>query len=142
MIEGVRLLPFLFAASRLNPKAPRPYDCKICMDSYPEKQRRSFRCGWIADRDWVPVEKLVRRPVGGGHPNPGTCPGYTTQLPQVHEAARAWGWWDKGHSLGEFYECDAKDVPQHIRDLVELYHQSRASSEAWFYEEKDRRSGN
>ena len=112
-----------------------------------------FRCGWIPDSEWAPdtvvhspienttVSRLVRMPVAGGHPNPDTCAGYTTQLPQVHEVARAWGWWDKGHHLGEFYGCQSHEVPQDVRDLVELYHQARAGAEAWYYEQRDARDG-
>jgi len=57
----------------------------------------------------------------------------------VQEVARAWGWWDKGR-LAEFYGVKSEDVPPIVKDLVELYHQSRAGAESWYYEQREARA--
>jgi len=65
--------------------------------------RQFMGCGFAPPPDLsVPVDPWT--PPGFKGPAPSTCPGYTTKLPEVTEAARARFHWEKGalgHVIGD-----------------------------------------
>lgn len=75
--------------------------------------RRALRCGWEprlpndGGRAWWPGE--------ASGPKPETCPGYTTDLPEVIIVARAYLHWDKGQ-----LQLRDPDPPPEIMDGIEV----------------------
>lgn len=57
--------------------------------------RQQFGCPLTAANPTI-VATPWRPAAGYSGPVPTACPGYTTQLPEVIEAARAWSYWQKG----------------------------------------------
>ncbi len=98
-MEGLRLLPWWQDAIRrelLGAKAK----CVTCMESLSEEQRQLAGCGYAPQ----PPERLrvfVEPWAGLGYtgPKPTVCPGYSTNLPEVIETARARLHWSKGELL-------------------------------------------
>ena len=85
---------------------------------------RSFwRCGWIpeSERDAkgkVPIPEAL---FWGDDEKPDVCSGYLVQLPQVIEAARAYGWRKDG-ALREFY--DGKPLAPLTKTALDIMGQS------------------
>ncbi len=52
----------------------------------------------------------------GEYPGAAICPGYTTSLPDVYEAARALSW----RRDGQLRECYDVPVTQLLRDCVDI----------------------
>lgn len=99
MIEGLRFLPRVQAERErlMEDGAPLELaqqvflDCDSCTMNRDE--RASIRCGWLPESSWT----------DGSMPLPGAtiCPGYTTSLPEVYEAARLLRWVNRG-ALGAY----------------------------------------
>jgi hypothetical protein len=92
--------------------------CETCMQSMTTEARQLEGCGY----EPPPEEKLrpfVNPSVGLGYkgPNLTVCPGYSTSLPEVIEAARARMHWEKGgpHAIGV---TDWRDDP--LAEAVEI----------------------
>lgn len=64
--------------------------------------RRAWRCGWLPESE---RDENGKPPVPAAYtgPRPTECPGRLIALPQVLEAARAYGWRKEG-ALREFYD--------------------------------------
>ncbi len=103
MIEGLRYLPRV-QAQRDEANGAWYLDCETCTLGHEE--RRRFRCAFVAEKD--------RLPQSGPEHDANWCPGYTTSLPDVIEAARALSWRRDGQ-LGNFY-----DLPVLLRDCVDI----------------------
>lgn len=73
-------------------------DCKACNKRTTPSTRAMMLCGWVDESEHI--GSLAPTPPGA--PNPTVCPGYTIQLPEVYEAARALGW-KKDGCIREFY---------------------------------------
>lgn len=64
--------------------------------------RRWAGCPYTPADPLVQITAVPWRPATGyGGPEPTACPGYSTRLPEVVEAARAWFHWGKS-SLSQF----------------------------------------
>jgi hypothetical protein len=89
VIEGLRVLPWLQETRRERPDVPL-FNCDSCIKSTPVPLRREMGCGYLAGST---------PPMWGG-PNGKleleTCPGYTTELPDVVDVARLYSWAEKG----------------------------------------------
>lgn len=66
--------------------------CEACRETRPAHVRQLWRCAYEAPVD----HGQAWNGLGYDGPDPQTCPGYTTRLPETIELARAWRWWDKG----------------------------------------------
>jgi hypothetical protein len=97
-VEGLRLLPW---TQELNRRSPGWLpNCEDCMRTRTQESRQMIGCGY------EPPPPENKRPYlslwnGGSLPNyPGpkstVCPGYSTNLPETIEAARARLHWSKG----------------------------------------------
>lgn len=84
MIEGLRLLLWLQEATRRNPNAVGHLaDCARCMRENPARTRQYMACGFEP-----PLEGAQAwQPEGYTGPALTACPGYTTKLPEVTDAA-------------------------------------------------------
>ncbi len=60
-------------------------DCDRCPDTL---ARRALGCGWLPESERVASDRPF--------PEASVCPGYTTRLPEVMEAARAMSWTKRG----------------------------------------------
>jgi hypothetical protein len=89
MMEGVRALPWLEHA---RDEQPATLQCEPCMKHNEPELRRALGCGWLP-----PLEDAVVWS-GPGHLELTTCPGYTTQLPDVVDVAQVY-WWAEHGSL-------------------------------------------
>ena len=132
MIEGVRLLPWAAVFGRLN---QRKFwlDCDQCKHNTHVRRGR-MRCGWLPEREWeVAPGSLVPEiaVMQNGMARPVVCPGYSTKLPAVYEAVRAWGHWEKGQLQHRY-----KEPPQQLLDLIELFNQEKAAAESWMMDEQ------
>ena len=81
-------------------------------------------CGWVPPEDWK--ECRDKRVVPGADMVPSVCPGYSITLPQVHQAAQAWGWWSKGQLAMRFPE--PTDV---LLDLIDIFNGGVNGAEAY-----------
>lgn len=107
MIEGLRFLPQVQAQRNEIAEGGGWY--LTCDDCPHDKQaRRLIRCGWLPDAERVGGM--------GEYPGATVCPGYTTSLPEVYEAARALSWRRDGQ-LREFYDVPLTAL---LRDCVDL----------------------
>ncbi len=103
MIEGLRFLPQVQAQ---RDEGGWFLTCDDCPNH--DAERRIFRCGWIPEGE--------RTGGMGEYPGSTVCPGYTTSLPDVIEAARALSWRRDGQ-LGERYDLP---LTENLRDCVDL----------------------
>ena len=89
--------------------------CETC--SVPRFARESWRCGYLPDQ---PSERRYTGPMGQDWPIvPTTCPGYTTSLPQVYEAARARKWAERG-MLRDLEDDDLNPVMLAAIDILDI----------------------
>lgn len=106
--------------------------CESCRGYLVESQRREWNCGF----EPVPLRTGVA-PTPPRAPGATVCPGYTTSLPEVGEAARALGWADRG-MLKEFYSGD--ELPPVLFDCLDILAMSLREVEADGYREIKERS--
>lgn len=70
-------------------------DCANCLERVDEPLRREMGCGWLTRGDDEPVMPWRHSDDRGGHTFT-TCPGYTTEIPEVADIAHAYAHWEKG----------------------------------------------
>lgn len=98
-MSGLQCLPWLKAAERDGDLVIG--NCDKCMKATSKEQRQDLGCAF------EPLIEISHpwSPPGGKHgfqhASPTVCPGYTTSLPEVREAARAYSHWTKGQ-LADF----------------------------------------
>jgi hypothetical protein len=63
-------------------------DCDACLVTTTEQERACLGCGFLPKEGWL----LGDRPF----PEASVCPGYSTRIPEVYEAARALSWSKRG----------------------------------------------
>lgn len=128
MIEGLRQLPWFESAARDEAMSVAMFrNCEKCMRDYPRSQRQEMACGY---------EEPIAGALAWRHrgyacdeeTQPTTCPGYTTRLPEVIEAARAYVHWEKGE-LGSF--VGRKPPHRHLLTLVEVVAGEANAVNAW-----------
>lgn len=106
-VEGIRALPWLQAARRGNAEH---LNCGSCR-TLDVATRRAIRCGWesVSDsgRAWHPFK------LGG--PPLTVCAGYTSQMPDVVDVARAFLHWEKGQ-----LQLRNPDPPPQLLDGIEI----------------------
>ena len=126
-MEGVRLLPWVGALKRLD--RMYGFDCDKC--PIPPAQRPLYRCGWIDPAYWPDddywKEYGVKAP-GACNVEVSQCPGYLLALPQVWEAARAWGHWEKGQLAMLFA---GEPVPGAALFAVEAFNAEHCAAGSW-----------
>lgn len=98
-----------------------------------------MRCGWVPDREWAPDDQQTRGwgMIEGSSLQPTTCPGYTSQLPEVQEAARAWGWNERGGFV-QRYQALGLPINEDLSDLVDVFAGEQAVAEAWELRQRSR----
>jgi len=101
VIQGLRLAPWVQAIARREDLAIA--DCEKCMEMTTKEQRQAMGCGYELAAPEEMITSLWSPPDGkaGFRHNPKlpllpVCAGYTTKLPEVWEALRAWRHWQKG----------------------------------------------
>ena len=125
MIEGIRLLPWAAAYAHLK-QTKFWLNCSACKKNTSIRRER-MRCGYIPHERWETADRVIEiADLRSGIINPSVCPGYSTQLPKVLEAARAWGHWERGQ-----LQLRYADPPGELLDLIELFHQERSMAEAY-----------
>lgn len=77
----------------------RYYSCDTCKAENSIVVRRSWQCGYVPRADRGPDKPRVP---DGAPEDVTVCPGYSTTLPEVLEAARALSWRHDG-LIGEFF---------------------------------------
>lgn len=88
---------------------PTFLDCDTCLVTATETERASLHCGYLPQAEWL--DDL--RPF----PECATCPGYSTRLPEVAEAARALSWSKRG-GLVPLY--GTRELPACAVDAVDI----------------------
>lgn len=123
------------AAERL--KRPR-YQCDSCQRAYSREDRKRLKCGWIPETEWVPKEKRERTwgAVAGSGFIPQYCPGYTTRLAKVQEAARAWGWEQTASGAVRRYEALGLEFTEDISNLMDVFAGEQSAAQSYEIEER------
>jgi hypothetical protein len=96
-------------------------DCDTCTDAL---TRRCFGCGWLPESEWLAGDRPF--------PEASVCPGYSTRLPEVIEAARALSWQKRGGLLPLYGNRRLPDVAADAMDILEG---ARNEAEAAHYRE-------
>lgn len=130
MIEGLRVLPHVEDARKAERDAVR---CDVCIANNDENLRSALGCGWLASpcATQVPFSDRVE--------GIETCPGYTTELPEVADAMIAWVHWEKG-ALGFAISGDAPSPA--LMDAVSVFNTAVAAFREWYRESELRKGGN
>lgn len=106
-------------------------DCDRCEQSEPERRRVQMGCGWLPRED-RPADEHPRAawPFGPERSETcDTCPGYTTQLPDVIDIARrVFPHWQKGQAAIRFA---GNDLPPAVVDGIEVLSASVERFSAW-----------
>ncbi len=111
------------------------FNCTKCKEHYRYIERRKRSCGFIPTDEWIESDALgFGRPkilTSDGVKHLDTCPGYTSQLPEVVEAASGWGWWEKGQ-----LQLRYPDGPPHmLMDLIEAFHVANAQAQEYYMDQ-------
>jgi hypothetical protein len=107
------------------------------MKSFDTDTRRYMGCGWERPVDgakpWSPSNLNGEWKLGREQSDATTCPGYTTNLPQVIEIARARVHWKEGGGLRDFVDQPSELLRQGVEILEgasnELTHWAMANPE-------------
>lgn len=92
--------------------------CTGCQKAVPARQRAHMGCGWLPPSDRVSSRARPRVPgVAPSEDADELCPYYATALPQVHEAAIAWLWRDKGQLQLRYRQPSPR-----LLDAIDVYH--------------------
>ena len=131
MVEGVRYLPWLAALERLDDSQAKLFDCKTCKRGHERESRRHMRCGWIPESEWLAdyPHHFMKTPSPDHHET--ACPGYTTQLPAVHEVACCFAWREKGQLQLRYPD----GISDELIALLDIYAVSQNLSEQYEYKE-------
>lgn len=92
MRQGLALLPFVHQAREHDWSYVR---CSECLSTVDRATRATYRCGWMAQSEWVPGLMPIPSDVPD-RDSVTVCPGYSTTLPQVLETGRWYAWFEKG----------------------------------------------
>jgi hypothetical protein len=101
------------------------------MERVSRTTRASWWCGWLPRKEWITksLQGLAAGPPlpsafpasllegQGDEPFPSVCPGYSTILPAVSEAARALSWRKEG-MLSEFF--DGEPLNEVVKDALDI----------------------
>jgi hypothetical protein len=106
--------------------------CSSCV----KEQRRTFRsqmgCGLIPG---ATSELVANFTPPGAFVAASVCPGYSTSLPEVIEAARLHRHWEKG-TLRDRIDCDPTPL---LLDLIETYDNGLSAAKAYAMTPEDQR---
>jgi len=112
-------------------------DCNACIRWNAKASRASMACGWLpkVEHTGPPPAPWV-----GAHSAPKltVCPGYSTSLPEVHEAVRASQWAERG-LLREFYQDE--ELTPLVFDAIDVINSSSGAVESYMMEKSRRKSG-
>lgn len=97
-----------------DPMADDYLDCGACRRMTSRAQRAGMACGWMPESERTGYEFMHP---DGAPEDIKVCPGYTVNLPEVNEAARALSWRQDGQ-LTEFYDGEKPTRP--LRDAMDL----------------------
>ena len=100
-------------------------DCDACQTNFTLTERRCFGCGWLPPGEHIAGD----RP----YPEASVCPGYTTRMPEVCEAARARSWAGRG-GLVPLY--GSRPLPQVALDAIDMLENAINEVEARTYRER------
>lgn len=125
MIEGLEYLPWLRQA-RLE-TGREPFDCDTCQPAL----RGPLGCGFTR----LPERTRPRAGAPGRKGIPSVCPGYSTRLPAVREAARGAFWSEKGQLQLRYPD---EPVTELLLDCIEIYQVASQKAEEHARKERER----
>ncbi len=113
-------------AKQLDNELPGDFlDCDACPPD--PITRRCLGCGFVPSSEWL----VGDRPF----PEAGVCPGYSTRLPEVIEAARALSWQKRGGVAPLYGNVQLPGVAIEALDILEG---ARNEAESEHYREQAR----
>lgn len=147
MIEGLWLRPALDEAGERPGLVALPLDdCTRCYKNVPQRTRLLAGCAYEPEAP-VNLRPYVQpwsgcgvesRPATDDEPAfPSVCPGYSTSLPEVIEAARARAHWEKGE-LTQFCRGQASDP---MLRALEYLHGAVNTVQRWAMENPRKKAG-
>lgn len=126
MISGLRALPRVQTERNRqrdegSPFADAHMNCTECPQMFDAVARAEMRCGWMPTSEWL----------DSGMPNhaEAVCPGYSIQLPEVIEAARALSWRNHG-GLEPLYGREEFPLPPQAAAYIDVLDGAVKASEA------------
>lgn len=108
ILEGLTLLPWLqwhrehLRDDNAPLAAEQYYSCHPCKRRQSARERAGLWCGYLPRSQWIGDGPRLPEGAPESESCPSICPGYSTTLPEVLEAARALGWRQDG-LLSEFF---------------------------------------
>ncbi len=128
MTEGLRALVWWHEKIRRGLVGDKS-NCETCMQKLSTDQRQLEGCGYEPTPE-AHLMSFVRPAVGLGYKGPDltACPGYSTALPEVLEAARARMHWEKGGPLA-IGVTDWQDDP--LANAVEILESEIGEFRTW-----------
>lgn len=123
MIQGLRALPWIQHAREQNRYL---LDCATCQENNSHALRRDMGCGWITEENASPAS--VWQHPGDESPRPDTCSGYTTELPDVIDAASCFLWFEKNQLA---IATGTEDPPAALVSGIEILHCAAEAFRGW-----------
>jgi hypothetical protein len=114
LIEGLRYLPELQARRDKQTEDGIPpdfLDCDDCLVNKTEHDRRCFGCGFMPRHRHLPGMQPF--------PEASVCPGYTSSMPEVLEAARAKSWTARGGLVPLYGAVELPPIATEAIDVLE-----------------------
>jgi hypothetical protein len=125
MTEGLEYLPWLAQARRETGR--EPFDCETCLPA----QRGPLGCGFTT----LDARTKPLRGAPGRKGIPSVCPGYSTRLPAVREAARGAFWSEKGQLQLRYPD---EPVTELLMDAIEIYQVASQKADEHSRNERER----
>ncbi len=118
-------------------------DCEKCMEARTKTERqRNFGCGYEPALDGATGWDHPGRKKGDHDPPIETCIGYTRQLPEVIEVARAHHHWREGAGLASVKSfCGGEEPDERLVAGIEFYAGATSERDSWLMTPKDKGGG-
>ena len=131
MIEGLLLAPWFQDAARRNPASVGSRtNCEKCMQGTSRIARQGMGCGFeppppstVSVMPWQPPQSSK----GFRHARPTVCAGYTTNLPEVNQTAKALAHAEHG-ALNAF--CGGEPTPEML-DAILILKAASSDVQVW-----------
>lgn len=138
ILEGLRLLVWWHYAIRKGLVGDKA-TCSECMERCSVQDRQMAGCGYLP-KPGPELLPYVRPWSGLGYAGdaPTQCPGYTTNLPEVQEVARAHLHWSKG-ALVPWLQ--GKDASEALLSGIEILELESHKFQNWLTDEASKKTG-
>jgi len=138
--QGLLALPW-YQAARADNKMPP--DCSMCRDRVSAPMRQAMGCAFLDpirdDRGELSVPHAIWKHEGDKSAGQTICPGYTTNLPDVIDIARAHQHWTKGE-LGTVLG-GADGLPPVLADGIGQIDESVQRLDGWRMSASNKKGG-